>query len=222
MYQLLIALLFLNLSAFAWNAFLAPSHASPQSVLLEPGVPSLALRTDVDSVMYSSNSAATESSCYTIGPYNSERAAQLVAGKVRNFGLAVQIRKMQSMETLNFFVYIPPLADYAQAEKTAQDIVKNDVRDVYIINEGPYQNAIALGFFNNLNKAKRHAEYIRYLGYDARYTEQQEPREVFWVDYDEPFGSNTPVQAWSAAVDATSGVQRIPRACSNIIPSAAP
>lgn len=213
MYQLLIGLLFLNLSVFTWNTVLAPDTSEFNPALVETGIPALELRQDVDNVVYSSNTAGTESSCYTVGPYNSERAAQLVAGKVRGFGLAVQIRKMQSMETLNFFVYIPPLPEYAQAEKTAQDIVKHDVQDVYIINEGPYQNAISLGFFNNLTKAKRHAEYIRYLGYDAQYTEQQAPREVFWVDYDEPFGSNAPVLAWSAAVDATSEVQRIPRAC---------
>lgn len=214
MYQLLIAaLLFLNLSVFVWNVVLVPDEDEFRPALVEPSIPALELRQDVDEVVYSSISAGTQSSCYTIGPYNSEKAAQLLAGKVRGFGLAVEIRKMQSMETLNFFVYIPPLADYAQAEKTSQDIVKNDVQDVQIINDGPYQNAISLGFFNNLNKAKRHAEYIRYLGYDAHYTEQQAPREVFWVDYDEPFGSNAPVQAWSAAVDATSEVQRIPRAC---------
>lgn len=214
MYQLLITLLFLNLSVLAWNVASSPANGSaPSMPLTEPGIPALELRQDVDDVVYSSNSAGTQSSCYTIGPYNSEKAAQLVAGKVRGFGLAVQVRKMQSMETLNFFVYIPQLPDYAQAEKTAHDIAQNDVQDVVIINEGPYQNAISLGFFNNLNKAKRHAEYIRYLGYDAHYTEQQASREVFWVDYDEPFGSNAPVQAWSAAVDATSEVQRIPRAC---------
>ncbi|WGZ95715.1 MAG: SPOR domain-containing protein [Candidatus Thiothrix putei] len=213
MYQLLIALLFLNVSILTWNVVLSPDVREFRPVLVEPNIPPLELRQDVDEVVYSSTSAGIQSSCYSIGPYNSEKAAQLVAGKVRAFGLAVSIRKMRSMETLNFLVYIPPVAAYAEAEKIAQDIVKNDVRDVQILTQGPYQNAISLGFFNNLNKAKRHAEYIRYLGYDAQYTEQQAPREVFWVDYDEPFGNDAPVQAWSAAVDATSEVQRIPRAC---------
>lgn len=213
MYQLLIILLLLNVSVLTWNVVLAPDNKIPRPALTDAGIPELVLRNDVDDVVYSSVATDIQSSCYSIGPYTSERAAQLVAGKIRDYGLAVQIRGMQTMETLNFFVYIPPLENFAAAEKTAQDIVKFDVRDVSIINEGPYQNAISLGFFNNLNKAKRHAEYIRYLGHDARYTEQKEPREVYWVDYDEPFGSNTPVMAWSASIDATSDVQRIPRGC---------
>lgn len=213
MYPALILLILLNATVLTWNLVLSPEAKHIQPALVEPNVPALELRRDVEDVVYSSNSAGTQSSCYTIGPYNSERAAQLVAGKIRGFGLAVQMRAMRSMETLNFLVYIPPLPGYAEAEKVAKDIATFDVQDVLIINEGPYKNAISLGFYNNLNKAKRHAEYIRYLGYDAHYTEQQAAREVFWLDYDEPFGSNAPVQAWSSSVDATSEVQRIPRAC---------
>ena len=213
MYQLLIVLLLMNASVFAWNVVLAPEVQESRPALIEPTIPALELRQDVDDVVYSSANAGTQSSCYSIGPYNSEKAAQLLAGKVRGFGLAVSIRKLHSMQTLNFFVYIAPASDYGQAEQMARDIAKNDVRDVQIITQGPYQNAISLGAFNNLNKAKRHAEYIRYLGYDAQYTEQQASLDVFWVDYDEPFGTNAPVQVWSAAVDLTSEVQRIPRAC---------
>lgn len=212
MYPVLILLLLLNFSLLIWNVVLAPKADKALPSLVDPGIPTLELRRDVDEVVYSSGNN-TQSSCYTLGPYNSEKAAQLVADKIKGFGLAVQMRSMRSMETLNFLVYIPPAVDRAQAEATAQDITRSDVLDVSIINEGPYQNAISLGFFNNLNKAKRHAEYVRYLGYDARYTEQQMAREVFWLDYDEPFGSNAPVQAWSASIDATSDVQRIPRAC---------
>lgn len=213
MYPLLILLLLLNATVLTWNVMLSPDAAHARPALVEPNIPVLELRHDVENVVYSSNAAGTHSSCYTIGPYNSERAAQLVAGKVRGFGLAVQIRSMRSLETLNFLVYIPPLDSYAAAEKVAKDIASFDVQDVLIINEGPYENAISLGFYNNLNKAKRHAEYIRYLGYDAHYTEQQAAREVFWLDYDEPFGSNAPVKTWSTSIDSTSEVQRIPRAC---------
>ncbi len=213
MYPLLILLLLLNATVLVWNVMLSPDAAHARPALVEPNIPALELRHDVENVVYSSNAAGTQSSCYTIGPYNSERAAQLVAGRIRGFGLAVQMRSMRSLETLNFLVYIPPLDSYTAAEKVAKDIASFDVQDVLIINEGPYENAISLGFYNNLNKAKRHAEYIRYLGYDAHYTEQQAAREVFWLDYDEPFGSNTPVKTWSTSIDATSEVQRIPRAC---------
>ena len=213
MYQFLIVLVMLNISVFAWNMALAPQAREAMPPLVEPTIPGLELRQEIEPAAYRSNASTTQSSCYTIGPYNSVKAAQLVADKIRAFGLAVHMRTLRSLETLNFLVYIPPVDSNEQAQKTVKDISKFDIQDAVIINEGPYKNAISLGFFNNLTKAKRHAEYVRYLGYDARYTEQQAPREVYWLDYDEPFGSNTPVQAWSAAIDKTSEIQRIPRAC---------
>lgn len=213
MYPLLIFLFLFNATLLVWNVFVAPGQQEVPPALVDQNTPSLELRKDVEQVQYSSGTDGSHSSCYTIGPYNSDKAAQQVAAKIREFGLAVQERPMRSMETLNFLVYIPPLKDQAEAEKVEQDIARFDVQDVSIINDGPYRNAISLGFFTNLNKARRHAEYIRYLGYDARYTERKAAREVFWLDYDEPFGNNTPVQQWSATIDATSEVQRIPRAC---------
>ena len=106
MHQLLMVLLFLNVSVLTWNVVLAPDTKTFSPVLIDPSIPALELRKDVDEVVYRSASAGTQSSCYTIGPYNSEKAAELVASKVRGFGLAVTIRHGQSMETLNFFVYI--------------------------------------------------------------------------------------------------------------------
>ena len=213
MYPVLILLVLLNATLFAWGFFWSPDAQPGLPSLVEPSIPALELRQDVGEVVYRSSAAGTQSSYYTLGPYNSAKAAQLVAEKIQGFGLAVNTRPMRSMETLNFLVYVPPLPDEAEAHKVVDDLTRSAVQDASLITDGPYRNAISLGFFNNLNKAKRHAEYIRYLGYDARYTEQQTPREVFWLDYDEPFGSNAPVQTWSAAIDATSDVQRIPRAC---------
>ncbi|MEN9432910.1 MAG: hypothetical protein RLZZ422_499 [Pseudomonadota bacterium] len=209
-----VLLLILNLSLLVWNLVLEPAQKNPEIPLTIPNVPELVR---VDKVpgepIYSSQLAPSQSSCFTIGPYYSQQAALLVQEKINNYGLAVKTRAIRSMETLNFLVYIPAFTSAESAQKVVDDMRKFDVKDALIISEGLYKNAISLGFFTNLTLAKRHAEYIRYLGYDAQYTEQKAAREVYWLDYDEPFGSNTPVPAWSKAIDASSDVKKIPRAC---------
>ncbi len=212
-YLLLTALVLVNVSLFVANLMLPENGTSSALPATEPGIQPLEL---VDSVVPGSYSSATtggDSSCYTIGPYITERASQLVMGRIRNYGLAVQMRKLQTLETLNYLVYIPAQETPEAAQKIVKDIAEFEVKQHLIIDDGPYKNAISLGFFNTLEKAQRHTEYIRYLSYDARYVEQTEGRQVFWLDYDEPFGSNTPVMAWSKAVDQTSSLQLIPRAC---------
>ncbi|WP_020561350.1 SPOR domain-containing protein [Thiofilum flexile] len=210
----LVLLIVLNLSVLAWNVLLAPAHNRPEIPLTLPNIPEL-VRVDKvpGEAVYSSQLAPSQSSCFTIGPYASQQAALLVQEKINNYGLAVKMRAIRSMETLNFLVYIPAFASATEAQKVIEDMKRFKVTDAVIINEGAYQNAISLGLFTNLTLAKRQTEYVRYLGYDARFTEQKAAREVFWLDYDEPLGSNTPVPAWSKAIDASTNVQKIPRAC---------
>lgn len=214
MYQGVILLLILNVSLLAWNLFFEPAR---QRAAIPPTLPNVPELIKVDDVpkggAYSSQLSPNNSSCFTLGPYTNMRAVQMMMSKVKNYGLAVTMRTHKSMETLNFLVYIPATKTREEAEKTKEDIQKFDVNNIHIIKEGLYKNAISLGFFANLQQAKRHTEYIRYLGYDARYTEQQAPREVYWLDYDETIGGNTPVLAWSQAIDSSIKVQRIPRSC---------
>ena len=160
------------------------------------------------------NKAVSGSSrCYTIGPFNSEKATQLVAKQLNDFGLAVNIRRQKTMDTLNYLVYLPAQNTKEQALKVIEDIKTFEVTDYQRIESGPYENAISFGFFDDLNKARRHAEYIRYLGYDARYTEQKAVREIFWLNYDELPEKSAPVLQWSRAIDPTSSVQKIPLKC---------
>lgn len=212
MQALLVMLVLLNLGVLALNIW-GPQELPEQTPLTEANIPSLKLVKDAAPAVYSSATGHSPSSCYTIGPYLSQRVADEVLNKVRNYGLSVALRSLQTTEVLNYLVYIPPLPTRAEAEAVVADMQRFEVKEPLVIDAGPYKHAISLGFFEDLNKAKRHTEYIRYLGYDARYTEQKTPREVQWLDYDEPFGSNTPVKLWSEAIDPNLRLQVLPRAC---------
>jgi hypothetical protein len=213
MFRVLLILILLNISLFIWSSWTAQSVVAKDIPLVESHINTLTLLPEKPGERYSSASSPISSSCYSVGPFNTLKAAQLVGKRVSDYGLDTTIRSIKSMETLNYFIYIPPVESRQAAEVLVADLAKNDVKDYYIVTDGPYTNAVSLGFFSNLDRAKRYAEYIRYLGYDARYSEQKTPLEVFWLDYDEPFGSNTPVVNWASKIDPTSAVQKIPRTC---------
>lgn len=212
MLKAVILLILLNVSLLVWSST-APAKSKQEIPLVEPGIPQLVLLPDMSESLYSGSATDLVSSCYSLGPFNSQKAANLVGKRIQNYGLAFEVRSIMSMETLRYLVYIPPLNSINEAQDTADDLRKYHIDDVNVIIEGPYKNAISVGFYSNLERAKRGTEYVRYLGYDARHSEEKTPLKVFWIDYDEPFGSNTPTIAWSRSVDPTAVVQRIPRAC---------
>lgn len=206
---LIIGLLFANIAYFS-IAFLFGDAAYTPPAAIKKGIPAIELIKDNNRV----EGALTQNThCYTAGPYNSEKATQLVAKQLNDFGLAVNIRRQKTKDTLNYLVYLAVQENRQEALKIIDDIKHFEIQDYHLIESGPYENAISFGFFADLNKARRHSEYIRYLGYDAHYTEQKSVREIFWLDYDEQVDKTAPVLQWSRAIDSSSAVQRISRRC---------
>ena len=212
MKSLIMALLIINCLYFVWSSTLGSTTYVPPAAK-EEGIAGLTLLPTTSSDVYRSKGSSQQSSCYTFGPFNSKKAAQHLASKINDFGLATSIHHQQTMQTLNFFVYLQALSSRQKAEKIVDDMTKNEIKDHKIIEAGPYKNAISLGSFEDLDRARRHAEYVRYLGYDARYTAQKKPKKVFWINYDEPFGSHAPVLNWSKKIDSSASVQKIPKEC---------
>ena len=209
---LIIFLLAMNAVYFIWATTIG-SNTYEIPPKTKQGVPSVTLMPIKGSYAYQSKGATTESSCYILGPYTSSKTARLVAKSINDFGLATAIQKQNTMQTLNYLVYLQSFPSRSEAEKVVRDMKKNEIKNHTIIETGPYKNAISLGSFDNLDKARRHSEYVRFLGYDAKYTAQKKPTQVYWISYDEPFGSNAPVFDWTNKIDPKANIQKIPKEC---------
>lgn len=207
---LMMLLLLANIVYFTVEFIFGDATYTPPAAIKQ-GIPAIELIKDKESEHKTSLALSTR--CYTVGPYNSKKAMQLVATQLNDFGLAVKIRRQKTKDTLNYLVYLIAQRTRQESLKIIDDIKKNDVKDYHLIESGPYKNAISFGFFDDLNKARRHSEYIRFLGYDARYTEQKAVREIFWLDYDEQPDKSAAVIEWSRAIDSSSMVRKIPRWC---------
>lgn len=209
----MVTLAVINMVFLLVNLFVHIGESRSEDLTVD-GIPSLTIMPETLGEKYSAESALGTSSCFTIGPYYSEKAAQLVAGNIRSFGLAVTIRSMNSKDTLNYLVYIANIDSKKNAKEIIKDLNEQNVGGKFnIVEKGPYINSITFGFYKNLDKAKRKTEYIRYLGYDAKYNSQKITRKVYWVDYDEPIGTATPVLIWSKIIDPGANAQILPRTC---------
>ena len=209
----IIVLLALNVFYFMW-VLVEGKAGYTVPLQLEEGVPGITLLPTENSNSYQSSKPSRQSSCYAFGPFDSKKSAQIIANKVNGFGLWTDITNQQTMQTLNFLVYLQPFKTRQEAMKVITEISKHEIKEYKLVESGPYKNAIALGSFDNLDQARRHSEYVRFLGYDARYTTQKKRKEVYWINFDEPFGTNVPVMRWAKEIDGSrSNSQKIPKAC---------
>lgn len=77
---------------------------------------------------------------------DAERLSTAMAGKFGDYQL---VRKASGgNEGAAWWVYIPPLADKAEAEKKAGELRLFGVSDFFIVQEGPNRFAISLGIFS--------------------------------------------------------------------------
>lgn len=210
--KVIIGLLALNIVYFI-GVFIFGKASYSVPPQYEEGIPGLTLLPAPENKEYQRGTTGSQTSCYSFGPFDSEKTAKIISNKINGFGLWVKVIPQQTMQTLNFFVYLQPFASRKEALDVITEIKKHEVKEYKLIETGPYKNAIALGSFDDLDQARRHSEYVRFLGYDARYTDQKKPKEVYWVNFDEPFGKNVPVTRWAKEIDEKSRAQKIPKAC---------
>jgi hypothetical protein len=206
MQNLILILLALNAFYLVWSLVLSDKYVAPPKTM--DGVPALVLLPP-DKIA----SRSLNNHCYTLGPFNTKKTAELVSKEINNAGLLSNIRAQQTMVTLNFLVYLQAFPSKKEAESAIKKLLENEVKDYNIIKSGPYKNAISLGSFDDLDKARRHAEYIRYMGFDAKYTEQRKPKEVYWINYGELGSKGAPVTQWVNKIDPKASVQRIVSRC---------
>lgn len=204
--KVVIVLIVLNISYFVWLIMLGNSlYIQPKTY--EEGVSKLTL-------LPTRKDKPSQNNCYAFGPFNSERSANIILEKITAYGIIkADVITMQTMQTLNYFVYLQPFDTREEALEVISEISKHEIRQYNLIESGTYNNAIGLGSFNNLDEARRHSEYVRFLGYDARYTTQKTRKEVYWVSYDEPAGENTPVFSWAKEINEKNNSQKIPTEC---------
>lgn len=207
---LVIFLLAINVFFFLWAITLGDNHYQTPP-MVDPEIPAIIIPPQSPGSAISRKQ--TLSKCFTVGPFSSEKTARIIAQKINEQGLATAIKKQKTRQTLDYLVYLNTFPSKSAAEKVLNDVQKNKITNAKIIEAGPYKNAITLGTFNDLDKARRHAEYIRFLGYDALYTAQKKQKEIIWLDYDEPVRRHTPVLSWIKEIDPNTTIQKIEKPC---------
>lgn len=92
---------------------------------------------------------------------DADRLAALLAERHAGFRLS---RQAVAGEGSGWWVYVPPLASKAEAERKAAELRGLGVADYFPIQEGPNRNAISLGIFSSQKGAQERLAELRTKG----------------------------------------------------------
>ena len=149
--------------------------------------------------------------CYTLGPFSEMKTLRLVTREIKDYVVEASFRSKVEQQQTMFRVFVRPVGSKQEAKAMIKELVSNNIRDYFIITDGPNKNGISLGFFSDKSRAYRHADRVRKLGFDATAEPVFRSYTIYWLDYRIKAGNEIPQQIFDDHLENSS--QRLNRAC---------
>lgn len=92
---------------------------------------------------------------------DADRLAAVLAGKFADFKVS---RRLIVTEGNGWWVFMPPLANKAEADKKAGELKQLAVNDFFVVQDGPSRLAISLGVFSTEKAAQDHLAVLKAKG----------------------------------------------------------
>jgi hypothetical protein len=101
--------------------------------------------------------------CYQWGSFPGPRIERARA-IVEKLGLDAKVETVANREAIRYWVYIPPLASFEEAQARNQALHSLGIDNTFIVRDAQWRNAISFGIFKDENLATRLAEEMRNRG----------------------------------------------------------
>lgn len=149
--------------------------------------------------------------CYTLGPFSEMQTLRLVTREIKDYVVEASFRSREEQEQSMFRVFIKPVGSKKEAKALIKELVSNNIRDYFIITDGPNKNGISLGYFSSKRRAYSHADRVRKLGFDVIVEPVFRTYTIYWLDYRIKSGNKIPQQIFDDHLENTA--QRLSRTC---------
>ena len=150
--------------------------------------------------------------CYTLGPFREMKTLRLVTREIKDYVVDASFRSREEQEQTMFRVLLKPVASRKEAKALTRKLASKNIKDYFIITEGPSENAISLGYFSSKSRAYRHADRVRKLGFDVVAEPVFNTYTIYWLDYRIKADREIPPQIFEDHLEKSS--QRLSRSCS--------
>jgi len=150
--------------------------------------------------------------CYTLGPFSEMQTLRLVTREIKGYVVEASFRSREEQEQSMFRVFLRPVGSKQEAKALIKELVSKNIRDYFIITDGPNKNGISLGYFSNKGRAYRHADRVRKHGFDVIVEPVFRTYTIYWLDYRIKAGNEIPQQIFDDHLE--NSAQRLSRDCS--------
>jgi hypothetical protein len=99
-----------------------------------------------------------------VWPDLDEQGLQSIEGRLQNAGIEPELYDISLERRLGWWVYLPPFPTAQAAQAAIDDARQKGVTDIAPVRGGSMLNAVSLGAFPTLARARAHEKHLRSLG----------------------------------------------------------
>lgn len=127
-----------------------------------------------------SDVSADDSACYTYGPIPDSNESALMTNWLNDRGIFFHSRQTREDGKQLFWVYLAPQKSQKEAEAAMQDLKKQGVNDLRLIQTRDLLNAISLGLFSSQAAVNRRLNEIQAKGYQTVVIPYSGSNQIHW------------------------------------------
>jgi len=186
---IVISLFVANLLLLGFQFSKPNEQAGPtaiQPVVEDTNIPTIHL---VSELMQDWDLMSGNRKCFSLGPFRSSEERAEIREELLGVSAYISERQTQAHVEMGYWVYLPPYESLLEANRVLLSLQALGVKDVAVMYEGAWRNAVSLGYFLRQENAISRKEGIEAMGYitSMRVQRRSEPR--YWLDYEQNPGS---------------------------------
>ena len=120
--------------------------------------------------------------CVTIGPFSAAEAAQRGGAWLKGARISYAVRTQDDQVPASYWVYLPPLASRAAAERMLKELDRKGVRQHIIVRQPGLENAISLGLYDMPANASTRITELARKGVHAQQQIRYRLLTRYWLD----------------------------------------
>ena len=163
-----------------------PETIAKQAVVEDSSVPTIHLFSEM---MEDQNLLSGNRHCFSLGPFHSSEDKNEIQALLEDVSANIIERETLALVEKGYWVYMPPYESLLEANQVLLSLQALGLKDIGVIYNGDWKNAISLGYFLRQENALRRQKDLEDRNFAPRIRVQRQSETRYWLDYEQSPGA---------------------------------
>ncbi len=127
--------------------------------------------------------------CFSLGPFHSSEDRDEIRARLLEVSAYISERQTQALIDKGYWVFLPPFESLLKANQVLFSLQALGLKDIGVIYEDDWKNAISLGYFLRQENAQSRKKALEDRGYQPSMRVQRHAEPRYWLDYEQNPGT---------------------------------